>query len=181
MTFLGGTAAGEIGRCVTLGSRRDGLASGLTVEGDFAPGFVGPLAAEETVKLAGRLPVFDSTLCFAGVSRVSFRGDLGAADVWLLSAGVALGAGSIFDSGAVFRGETTGAMAGTGRVGFSLLVLRLMVGVEGNAVDSTARLLMGSSTAVTDSGFSGTLVATVSAPSVVSLLKRRLETLDSPL
>ena len=78
--FFGATSAGERGAFATLGSRREGLARGLTTEGDFAPALVGGLAAEETGRCAGRgrVSAFASVLGLVGGSRACFVPDLGA-------------------------------------------------------------------------------------------------------
>lgn len=179
--FFWAGAPGEGGGFAARPSLAEGLRRGLAIEGDFDPALAGGFIAGETAKVAGRLPTFASKFRRAGASRDSFRCEFGGSAWRPFAFAAASGVPSLFSPVVALRGEaestdTTGSFGGPGRGGGWVLMA-----AGSDTLAEIGITLMGSSTVAIDSVLSATLVATVSAPSVVSMLKRRRETLDSPL
>ena len=181
-----------------LGSPEPGV-----VAEDFA---AGPVDALDTVRLAGRAFaglvsrfVTAAGAFFAAVGSLAdgtLRFSVFSLELLVLPDGLAFSTvfAGRFLTGLVVCSSSFSACSSGSFCGAAPLLV-VMVAARARGVDGwgegvlaagslggvTGELLTGSSGAVADSGLSGTLVAAVSVPSVVSLLRRLRESLDSPL
>lgn len=198
--FLAAVVVEEVAVVGVLGS----LEAGVVTEDDFA---AGPVDALDTVRLAGRAFaglvsrfVTAASAFFAAAGSLAngtLRFSIFSLELLVLPDSLAFSTGFAvgfsMDLVICFSGSFSACSSGSFCGAAPLLVV--MVAARARGVDgwgegvfaagspegATGELLTGSSGEVVDSGLSGTLVAAVSAPSVVSLLRRLRESLDSPL